>query len=219
MILPSSNSSWFIFEIDEDINFIFEIENFSSSSPSNFELSFRRKASLRAEGGRSKFRRSCVAKRRRPTTFDGRTARVHSRNGRGPDWRVASTRPTKISRHSLVAAKGAGAPDVRHPVAASRLRIFSLVSRQPPLECRARRSAPFCTRLDSNPTLPLDSSTRAPRCHGFHSDGVARVILSGEVTRNYEGETLKRLSRGGSRPRRRSNGWRHVCLYLYSFTP
>lgn len=67
--------------------------------------------------------------------------------------------------------------------------------------------ASFCTlRLDSNPTLPLDSSTRAPRCHGFHSDGVARVILSGEVTRNYEGETLKRLSRGGSRPRRRSNG-------------
>lgn len=157
MILPSSNSSWFIFEIDEDINndFIFETENFSSSPPSNFELSFRRKASFRAEGGRSKSRRSCVAKRRRPTTFDGRTARVHSRNGRGPDWRVASTRPTKISRHSLVAAKGAGAPDVRHPVAASRLRIFSLVSRQPPLECRARRSAPFdSTRIQPSLSIP-----------------------------------------------------------------
>lgn len=157
----------------------------------------------------------CVAKQRRLTTFDGRTTGVRPRNGRGPDWRVASTRPTKISRHSLVAAKGAGAPDVRYPVAASRLRIFSLVSRQPPLECRARRSAPSTrTRLESNPPSRfLDARSSPPRCLRpwipFRRDG-SRDFERGRYTplsRNYEGETLENetvepswiVCRGGKR--------------------
>lgn len=169
----------------------------------------------------------CVAKQRRLTTFDGRTTGVRPRNGRGPDWRVASTRPTKISRHSLVAAKGAGAPDVRYPVAASRLRIFSLVSRQPPLECRARRPAPSTrTRLESNPPSRfLDARSSPPRCLRpwipFRRDG-SRDFERGRYTplsRNYEGETLEKPLNRRESCVAVENGCRHVCLYLlYYYT-
>lgn len=169
----------------------------------------------------------CVAKQRRLTTFDGRTTGVRPRNGRGPDWRVASTRPTKISRHSLVAAKGAGAPDVRYPVAASRLRIFSLVSRQPPLECRARRPAPSTrTRLESNPPSRfLDARSSPPRCLRpwipFRRDG-SRDFERGRYTplsRNYEGETLEKPLNRRESCVAAENGCRHVCLYLlYYYT-
>lgn len=137
-------------------------------------------------------------------------------------------RVPRKSRGTLVAAKGAGAPDVRHPVAASRLRIFSLVSRQPPLECRARRSAPFdsdsdSTRLESNPP----SSTRAlcfrptpwiPFWRGGSRDferEVIRLYLAIMREKRWNGwaavDPVRGVSRGGEGDRMGVD----ACVYIY----
>lgn len=118
---PLVKFSLTFFEIDEDTNnvgedqskfdpnFIFEIgkskaKNLFSPPPSPLGTFASKSLVGESKSELSDFARRedefSSGKRRRLTTFDGRTTRVHSRNGRGPDWRVASTRPTKISRHS-----------------------------------------------------------------------------------------------------------------------
>lgn len=85
-------------------------------------------------------------------------------------------RVPRKSRGTLWRRRRAQAPPT-YPVAASRLWIFSLVSRQLPLESRGASSFTL-TRLESNPPspFPLDArssrererySSSSSRCHGF----------------------------------------------------